>query len=49
MEPWVLQWLALYRHYAAGHLYQSGGISDQPAIYLAVMRLIESVVNAKES
>ena len=43
-------WLLLFRHYQSGHLYCVGGIADQPAIYLSVMRMIESVVNApKES
>jgi hypothetical protein len=40
------QWIALFSHYRSGHLYSSGGIADQPAIYLNVMRLIESVVNS---
>jgi hypothetical protein len=40
-------WIELYGHYTAGHLYQAGGVSDQPAIYMQVMRLIDGVV--KES
>lgn len=39
-------WISLFAHYRAGHLYRSGGIADQPAIYLRAMRLIESVANA---
>jgi hypothetical protein len=37
-------WLDLYSHYAAGHLYEAGGVSDQPAIYMQVMRLIQGAV-----
>lgn len=40
------EWFPLFKHYQAGHLYCAGGVRDQPAIYLRVMRLIESVVNA---
>ena len=38
-------WLDLYSHYAKGHLYASGGVSDQPAVYLDVMALISSYVS----
>jgi hypothetical protein len=38
------QWIELYGHYTAGHLYRSGGIEDQPAIYMQVMRLIDGAV-----
>jgi len=37
--------LSLYRHYKAGHLYESGGVSNQPAKYLEAMQLIEVAVN----
>jgi hypothetical protein len=37
----------LYSHYQAGHLYRSGGVEDQPALYMQVMRLIDGAV--KES
>jgi hypothetical protein len=40
-------WMDLYRHYQDGHLLRSGGIEEQPALYLSVMRLIDGVV--KES
>jgi hypothetical protein len=46
LGPEQREWIDLYRHYAAGHLYCAGGVRDQPAIYLHVMRLIESVANA---
>jgi hypothetical protein len=40
-------WISLYSHYTSGHMYQSGGVADQPAIYMHVMRLIDGAV--KES
>ena len=43
-------WLTLFRHYQSGHLYDSGGVAEQPALYLRVMRMIEAVANeSKES
>lgn len=47
IDPDAWQWIGLYRHYEAGHLYFAGGVADQPAIYLTVMRLIDGAV--KES
>lgn len=41
--------LSLYRHYKAGHLYESGGVSNQPARYLMAMQLIEGALNADHS
>lgn len=41
-EAW--QWVDLYRHYRDGHLLRAGGIEEQPALYLTVMRLIDGVV-----
>ena len=35
-----MYWLKMYSHYSAGHLLNSGGIADQPAVYLQSMRLI---------
>jgi hypothetical protein len=35
------QWLELFHHYKAGHLLRDGGIADQPARYVAAMRLID--------
>jgi hypothetical protein len=37
-------WIALYGHYQNGHLYRAGGVEEQPAIYMAVMRLIDGAV-----
>ncbi len=37
-------WIALYGHYKAGHLAYSGGVLEQPAIYLEAMRLIDATV-----
>lgn len=44
VTPQVMAWLSLYSHYAAGHLYQAGGIADQPALFMAAMRLIDGAV-----
>jgi hypothetical protein len=38
------RWLDLYSHYRAGHLYSPGGVENQPAKYLVVMRLIAATV-----
>lgn len=43
-ESWFL--LSLFRHYRGGHLYESGGITAQPARYLSAMQVIEGTVNA---
>lgn len=43
-----MQWLVLFRHYQAGHLYLSGGVAVQPTAYLRAMRLIESVANSSK-
>ena len=40
----IRDWFPLYSHYAAGHLHRAGGIEEQPALYLAVMRLIDHIV-----
>jgi hypothetical protein len=40
----VGRWLDLYSHYRAGHLYSPGGVENQPAKYLVVMRLIAATV-----
>lgn len=42
-ESWFL--LAIFRHHRNGHLYESGGIADQPARYLSAMSIIEGAVN----
>jgi hypothetical protein len=34
----------MYRHYKNGILLNSGGLDDQPAIYLDAMELIDSMV-----
>jgi hypothetical protein len=47
MDPEAGYWLDLYSHYQNGHLYRSGGIEKQPALYMRVMRLVDGVV--KES
>lgn len=38
-------WAGTFQHYRNGHLWRSGGVSDQPALYLAVMNLIDSWAN----
>ncbi len=38
-------WLQLFSTYRAGHLLVSGGIYDQPALYVHAMTLIESFIN----
>jgi hypothetical protein len=40
-------WIGLYNHYQAGHLYRAGGLREQPAIYMQIMRFIDGAV--KES
>jgi hypothetical protein len=42
-------WLTLYQHYQAGHLFAAGGIADQPALYLAAMRLIDGAVKESQN
>jgi hypothetical protein len=42
-------WLPLYMHYQAGHLFSAGGVSDQPALYLAAMRLIDGAVKESQN
>jgi hypothetical protein len=37
-------WIQIYGHYANGHLYRAGGVADQPAIYMEIMRLIDGAV-----
>lgn len=32
----------LYGHYKAGHLLRSGGIEDQPFVYVEAMRIMDS-------
>jgi len=36
--------IGFYSHYKAGHLLVAGGISDQPALYLDAMQLIDGAV-----
>ena len=43
-ESWFL--LSLFRHYRAGHLYESGGVVAQPARYLSAMSTIEAAFSA---
>jgi hypothetical protein len=43
----VWPWIELYGHYQSGNLYRAGGVREQPALYMRVMRLIDGVV--KES
>lgn len=40
--------LRLHGHYKAGHLFQSGGISDQPNLYLEAMAEIEAAASAPD-
>lgn len=49
LDPEVWEWLDLYSHYQNGHLYRSGGIEKQPALYMRVMRLIDGVVKESRS
>jgi hypothetical protein len=41
--------MGLYVHYNAGHLLVTGGILDQPAIYLAAMSAVGSFVSQANS
>jgi len=34
-------WSSLLTHYRAGHLWAGGGVSDQPQIYLDIMKTLE--------
>ena len=36
--------LSLFGHYKAGHLMNAGGISDQPALYMDAMRVIDGAI-----
>lgn len=36
--------LELYGHYKAGHLWQAGGIADQPHLYIESMRVIDGAI-----
>jgi len=40
ITPFSYHLIGLYLHYKNGILWNSGGISDQPAIYLQAMELI---------
>ena len=44
ITPFSYQMMGLYLHYEKGVLWQAGGISDQPAIYLHAMEIIGSVI-----
>jgi len=46
ITPWSRQMLQLYEHYKAGHLVVSGGVLEQPAVYLAAMRTISAAVES---
>lgn len=39
------EWIDLYSHYHHGHLFNAGGIADQPAAYFEAMKLISIWVN----
>lgn len=45
----VIPWIELYSHYQAGHLYRAGGVREQPALYMQVMRLIDGAVKESRS
>lgn len=40
--------IALLLHYRAGYLFSAGGLEDQPAKYLAAMRLMDSTAREIE-
>lgn len=42
-------WLRLFSLYKAGHLLVSGGVLDQPAIYLHAMTLIDVLISQAQS
>jgi hypothetical protein len=42
-------WLRIFSTYRAGHLLVAGGVLDQPAIYIAAMTLVESLVQEAQS
>lgn len=41
--------LSLYPHYIRGHLYESGGVADQPAIYLDAMKFLYGYINGSQN
>ncbi len=45
-DPEAVAWIPLFRHYRDGHLYRAGGISNQPALYLAAMRLMQAALES---
>jgi len=34
----------LHKHYLKGNLWAAGGVSDQPAVYLQIMELFDSLL-----
>lgn len=40
MPPDIGELAEIYRHYKAGHLWNAGGSSEQPAVYLDAMTII---------
>lgn len=40
-------YMSLYSHYRNGYLYKSGGVSDQPKLYLELMAIIDAVVHGE--
>ena len=43
-SDWV-ELMGLFRHYRNGFLWADGGVSNQPALYMDAMRLIDQWVN----
>jgi hypothetical protein len=41
--------ISLYNHYEKGQLLLSGGVADQPNVYLESMTKIGDIVNASKS
>lgn len=39
------QWISLYSHYKNNSLPYGGGVLEQPAAYLDVMKIIDSYIN----
>lgn len=48
LKPMVTQesmfYFKLHKHYLKGNLWAAGGVSDQPAVYLQIMELFDSLL-----
>ncbi|MEL7475627.1 MAG: hypothetical protein AAGJ55_05280, partial [Cyanobacteria bacterium J06555_12] len=44
--PFTAHMLAMFPHWENGQLYVSGGLSDQPSVFLEAMTFIKGYLNA---